>query len=426
MAQDKVELGVYRKFINLIYDILNDDVYDKLFIKYTSFLVAVIFAAIVLFVYDKYPNFIHDNSKILFYMSLVLIPLYFGISGASFDVDGIPTETKYIFYILIAIFCYMMASTYINISNYQLELAQYVSTILIIVAIVVGLTIVYRIFSNYLRSLDGTLGFISYFVFYIPCMISDFIKYISKEFKTTTHDVYILFILELIIILLIIYYPVIIKAIFDRNEEISLLHEPVFLNNKKSIYNMEDLKRESIYINNELKKNKGINKNYSISFWVFTNPMPNFNTNKEYSIFSFDEKPELKFKYNTIKNDSNDNSVILTGNESPYIYRAYLSNMPNTNGDLEFVDLDAPLQRWNNVVFNYTGKNVDIFMNGELQETRVLEQLPTFSDYDIINIGEDSGISGSICNIKYSPYNMTRRQIVQTYNVYSTQNPPLI
>ena len=65
-------------------------------------------------------------------------------------------------------------------------------------------------------------------------------------------------------------------------------------------------------------------------------------------------------------------------------------------------------------------------MNGELQETRVLEQLPTFSDYDIINIGEDSGISGSICNIKYSPYNMTRRQLVQTYTVYRTQNPPLI
>lgn len=418
---------LYENFIDLISEILNDVGYGKIFMKYTNFLVAVIFGTIVLYVYDKYPNFIYDNSKILFYMAIVLIPLYLGISGASFDVEGIPAETKYIFYMLISIFCVLMAYTYIDISNYQLELAQYVSSILVIVAIVVGLTIIYRVFSNYLRSLDGTLGFISYLVFYIPCMISDFIAYMLKEFKSTTHDVYILFILELVILLLIIYYPAIINALFKKKEEISLLHDPVFLNNHKSIYNMEDLKRESIYINTDLKKNRGIiSKNYSVSLWIFANPIPNFNTNKEYSLFSFDGKPELKFKYNTIKNDTNDASVILNKKDSPYIYRAYLSNNPNSNGDLEFVDLDAPLQRWINIVFNYTGKNVDIFVNGELQKTTTLEKLPTFSNYDIINIGEDSGISGSICNINYYPYTLSRRQITQAYNIYSTQNPPII
>jgi hypothetical protein len=415
----------FEKFSESITELIN----NEHFIKDTSILVGIIATAIIIYVFDKYPNFIYENRKTIFYISIVLIPLYLGLSGINIDGDSdniMKSSTMYVIYLLGAAYMFMMFYNYVDLSNYQLEMAQYIFMILIFVAVIGFLAIAYRIFNNYLRSLDGTLGFISYFMFYIPCMLSDFITYILSEFKSTTNDVYILFLLELVVVLLIVYYPDIIDAIYNASNDIVLLHKPDYLNKKTTIYNMEDLKKESVYINSELIKNKGISKNYSLSLWVYVNPEAAVNTNNEYSLFSFDGKPELKFKYNTINNDTEDASVILKEKEKSYVYRAYLSNIHNSNSDLEYVDLQAPIQKWVNIVFNYKGNNVDIFVDGELQQSKLLEKLPTFSDYDTITIGDDLGISGSICNINYYTDILTRRQIAQMYNVYSNLNPPIL
>lgn len=398
------------------------------FIKNTSIMVGVIIIAIILYIFNKYPNFIYDNRNTLFYISIVLIPLYLGLSGLNLDSDKImmKSTTMYVVYLLIASYSFMMLYNYIDLSNYQLEMAQYVFMILIFVAVIGFLSITYRILSNYLRSLDGTLGFISYLIFYIPCMLSDFVAYVLKEFKLTTNDVYILFLLELVVILLIIYYPDIIDAIYNSSDNIVLLDKPDYLNKKTPIYNMEDLKKESVYINSELIKNKGISKNYSISLWVYVNPESQVDGNTEYTLFSFDGKPELKFKYNVVDNLDIDASDILKEKEKSYVYRAYLTNKPNSNSDLDYVDLHAPIQKWVNIVFNYNGNNVDMFVDGELRETKLLEHVPTFSDYDIITIGDDLGMTGSICNVNYYTSNLSRRQIAQMYNVYSNLNPPIL
>lgn len=418
----------FEKFSKSITELIN----NENFIQDTSILVGIIVVAILIYVFDKYPNFIYDNRKTIFYISIVLIPLYLGLSGINANIDSVDPKyimkgpTMYVVYLLVAAYMFMMFYNYIDLSNYQLEMAQYIFMILIVVAIIGFLAIAYRVFNNYLRSLDGTLGFISYLIFYIPCMLSDFITYILSEFKSTTNDVYILFLLELVVVLLIVYYPDIIDAIYNASNDIVLLHKPDYLNKKTTIYNMEDLKRESVYINSDLIKNKGISKNYALSLWIYVNPEVTVNSNDEYSLFSFDGKPELKFKYNTINNDTDDASTILKEQDKSYVYRAYLSNIHNSNSDLEYVDLNAPIQKWVNIVFNYKGNNVDIFVDGELQQTKLLEKLPGFSDFDMITIGDDLGISGSICNINYYTNNLTRRQIAQMYNVFSNLNPPIL
>lgn len=415
----------FEKFSESITKLIN----SENFMQDTSILVGIIVVAILIYVFDKYPNFIYENRKTIFYISIVLIPLYLGLSGINVNLDSnhiMTGQTMYVVYLLVAAYMFMLFYNYVDLSNYQLEMVQYIFTILIVFAIIVFLAIAYSVFNNYLRSLDGTLGFISYFVFYIPCMLNDFITYILSEFKSTTNDVYILFLLELVVVLLIVYYPDIIDAIYNTSNDIVLLHKPDYLNKKTTIYNMEDLKRESVYINSNLIKNKGISKNYALSLWIYVNPEATVNSNDEYSLFSFDGKPELKFKYNTINNDTEDASVILKEKDKSYVYRAYLSNIHNSNSDLEYVDLNAPIQKWVNIVFNYKGNNVDIFVDGELQQTKLLEKLPAFSDFDMITIGNDLGISGSICNINYYANNLTRRQIAQMYNVYSNLNPPIL
>ena len=79
-----------------------------------------------------------------------------------------------------------------------------------------------------------------------------------------------------------------------------------------------------------------------------------------------------------------------------------------------------------NIVFNYNGTDVDIFVDGILTVTKKLEKIPSFSDYDIIHIGDEYGISGAICNIQYYTTSLSKRQISQMYNVYSGMNPPVL
>ena len=60
--------------------------------------------------------------------------------------------------------------------------------LLIILTILIGLTIAFSLFGNYLRSLDGISGFVAYFIFYIPCMLYDFYQSIMKELQMTSKE----------------------------------------------------------------------------------------------------------------------------------------------------------------------------------------------------------------------------------------------
>jgi hypothetical protein len=382
--------------------------------------------AILLYVFNDNSNILYDNRKGIFTFLIIVVPILFGLSKVSSLTNSLSSQPMLIIYAVISVYIIMMAYSYIDITTYQLEMGQYIFYILLAVAIIGFLAIISRVFGNYLRSLDGTLGFLATFIFYIPCMMRDFVAFILKEFGATTNDVYILFLIELAVILLIIYYPDIIDAIYNSSNNIVLLREPDYINKQRTIQNMEDLKREALYINSDLKDNKGISNNYAISLWVFVNPESLVSEDFEKTLFSFEGKPELKFKYNIVNNDVNDSSVILKDKDPSYVYKAYLSNIPNSNGDLEFVELKAPIQKWVNIVFNYNGADVDVFVDGILTVTKKLEKIPTFSDYDIIHIGDEYGISGAICNIQYYTTNLSRRQISQMYNVYSVMNPPVL
>lgn len=422
----KIYEPVINKITELITLIKEDTDFKNSILQKTSILIGFIIMAIVLYIFNDNSNILYDNRRGIFTFLIIVVPIIFGLSKVSSLSNSLASQPMLVIYAILGVYIMMMAYSYIDITTYQLEMGQYIFYILLVVAIVGFLAIISRVFGNYLRSLDGTLGFIATLIFYIPCMLRDFVTFILKEFGATTNDVYILFLFELAVILLIIYYPDIIDAIYNSNNNIILLRDPDYINKKRTIQNMEDLKREALYINTDLKDNKGISNNYAISMWVFVNPESLVSEDFEKTLFSFEGKPELKFKYNIVSNDVNDSSVILKEKDPSYVYKAYLSNTPNSNGDLEFVELNAPIQKWVNIVFNYNGTDVDIFVDGILTVTKKLEKIPSFSDYDIIHIGDEYGISGAICNIQYYTTSLSKRQISQMYNVYSGMNPPVL
>jgi len=103
-----------------------------------------------------------------------------------------------------------------------------------------------------------------------------------------------------------------------------------------------------------------------------------------------------------------------------------------TNNENAIYDMQIPYQKWNNIVFNYTGNSVDLFMNGTLEYTYLFSNdHPSFELTDIMVTGQDNGqlnndsIYGSICNIAYYKNPMTNVEIINNYNLLMHKNPPI-
>jgi len=81
-------------------------------------------------------------------------------------------------------------------------------------------------------------------------------------------------------------------------------------------------------------------------------------------------------------------------------------------------------QKWNNIVINYDLGVLDVFVNGNLEGTWN-GTLQYMGDRKI-EIGENNGIAGGICNVVYYPSALTKSQIEFFYNTLKLNNPPII
>ena len=82
-----------------------------------------------------------------------------------------------------------------------------------------------------------------------------------------------------------------------------------------------------------------------------------------------------------------------------------------------------PLQKWNNIVINYNGGTLDVFLNGELVKSSI-EVVP-YMTLDTLTIGEKDGINGGICNVVYFNKPLTKANIYYLYNTVKHLTPPV-
>ena len=68
-----------------------------------------------------------------------------------------------------------------------------------------------------------------------------------------------------------------------------------------------------------------------------------------------------------------------------------------------------PLQRWINIVINYNGGTLDVFIDKKLVAS--VRNIIPYMTYDKVVIGKDKGISGGICNVTYWSNVLTKNQI---------------
>jgi len=285
---------------------------------------------------------------------------------------------------------------------------------------IVGLIIYYNIFKNTIKKQSGWSGFFSNLVFYIPCLITDYFQYLFMEVKNTPSIVFIFFIIEIILVLLYIYIPIIINALFIPTG-FSILNKPVYLSPEKDIANSDIFIIDApVSIKDEKGKQLQIyNSNFSLSMWIFINT----------TILGTKEQETTIFKYGNITDFYGKPSITYLGNDD---WRFMLTNNTGYSDDvnLKYVALPEyivkmPSQKWHHIVFTYYDNHVDLFINGSLARNMNLSsRLPIKNLDDKITIGSDD-VKGAICNINYYKFPLNDTQISRMYNMLFMLNPPV-
>ena len=240
------------------------------------------------------------------------------------------------------------------------------------------------------------IEFLTAVIMYAPCALIDTIDWAKNQYNITTNSVLILLSIEFILISLRILIPKLMRTIVNSNS-LQLLRDPIYLNNETILGSYKDKsKYDYEYV-------------YSISAWFWINPQPP-NTRKAYTkytnIIEYGRQPAVEF--NGLENTLRVNCRISDDDE---ITIAKIK--------------DFDLQVWNNIVINYDGANMDVFLNGELVGSK-----PNISPAGItttnITVGEKKGIEGGICNVKFSDKILQKSQIAMTYKSLRELQIPLV
>jgi len=197
-----------------------------------------------------------------------------------------------------------------------------------------------------------------------------------------------------------------------------LVNSPVYTNSENSIGTYDNL--------NGTDSNENLyDYNYAISFWVYIDAVsPNVTSSldKYTSLLNYGGKPNVLY-------NASENTLMITLLNTGEPAIGSVSRLKNpqeldASGNIIIYKMEKVLlQKWNNIIINYTGGTIDIFYNGKLVKS-VNEAVPQMSK-DTLTIGANKGISGGICNVTYFNSSISASQIYYLYNTVKDKNPPV-
>ena len=381
---------------------------------------------------------------IMFVASLVVFVIYY-MNSSTVNMDQ--GDTTYGEFILktgmgsLAMICLIGLIMYLLNSHDKLvsiaSMAQFgINALIYIVGIAFAIGLVRTLFSTS-RKMGGSIFQVSRdpesnwvvnmlklfanFLFYLPCLMLDFVDMIKEQYKLTTRPILILLAMESAFILIGRFMPsMVAKAINHTGTQI--LSEPISLTTSVPIttYDIQFVNSHGVNVIPVASTSTMVHlKNYSygVSAWFYIHPQPP-NTNPNYSdgyinIMRFGEfGPSMQFspKTNTIQFELYEKLINLNKNE------------PMTVSDV-------PLQTWNNVVINSDKGTVDIFINNKLVYTGVhIPDDKNNARAAIFNVelGQADGVHGEICNIVLNTEPFTKPEILWLYNANKSLNPPVV
>jgi hypothetical protein len=154
------------------------------------------------------------------------------------------------------------------------------------------------------------------------------------------------------------------------------------------------------------------NYNYGLSSWIFLMAQPpsyGVGYSKFTKVLDYAGKPTIWYnpEINTLKITTN-------------VYKKDSASIPK----IVYKTTKLPLQKWNNIVINFVGGTLDVFINKKLVAS-VSNLIPYMSN-DAINIGDNPGISGAVANVTYFSRPISQQKIAFFYNNLVNKDPPIV
>lgn len=350
-----------------------------------------VYLSVMIYYLTKDPEALYANKTL--YGAITIIPAFIGLlayfKGGAIDPKKLATAivgTMVALYLITTFFSAFFVSSFIQL--------------IVILMVVVALAIAYKLTYVELYKMNNFTGLIANFIFYIPCMLLNLLEYISSDLKQAPKVVYLLLVIEAILLALYFTVPKIMNAVTKTasiKDGTPVVMDPVRLDNVSSPTSY--IKLQSV----QPSPGDIINNKYSISAWVYIVPLPS-------STVPYNNDATI-YKYGT-----NHPSLMYNGPNQQF--KCYL----NTANSHMFT---MPLQHWNHVVTNYTKSGVDLFVNGELIHTVPRDsQNESLAMGDTVQIGQDNGLSGGVCNMVYFSRPLLKTEIESIYSLNKDNDPP--
>jgi hypothetical protein len=259
-------------------------------------------------------------------------------------------------------------------------------------------------------------------------------SYLNTFIETNTafsKFVFIILVLILFVFLFQLGMIIITKFINGFSGDVYVLKGLTSSNQERIISNNPNNK-DSVAIIKSVNQDDGIEFTWNV--WFYVNSLNN-TTNYEYrKIFSKGISNTNNTVYSSnIYNLSNTNlpySKIINNSPGMYLTKYIpdtgtiapniVFNDPTTKNDIalvviintfntntinnefaEFITIDnIPIGKWVNCSLNVKNRSVSVYINGKLNKSVTLQNVPTQNNYDTY-IGESSGFSGYISNLRY-------------------------
>lgn len=266
---------------------------------------------------------------------------------------------------------------------------------------------------------QGLMNLISSTIFYIPCLFTEPYRilknFVTNEYKITTMS----HVYALIGAVLLFGLVGLSKYVYT----LYLLQGGEVL--EKSILNTDCLTSVSTYEN--MNGNDDYYYKYAISFWMYVN---SFTDNSQHedkykSIINYGYKPNVMYNGKT-------NTLIIVAKKSDFqdgkvdIENLELNNLEQLDQEhiILFKYKNLKLQKWNNIVINYDGGTLDIFINSELIKS--MSGMIPYITHDNLTVGESNGVNTNVTNIVYFKKPLTIYNIYLMYNLLKKSDYPKI
>jgi hypothetical protein len=383
----------------------------RILIKYLiTGIVFIIAISVLLSIFVNTGNAEYNIQKYFFLYALPILLTF----GLILNLNKSTEATKFflkllgvISMLIFGIYIYATSTNSVNIdaiSNYSI----------VVVITLFGLAITYQWFIDYISKLSGWWGFIAQLIFYIPCVLYDVWEYFLEQVNLTPYSIYLFIVVEILLIIIYAFLPEITGQITGEDESILLQDKILFLDKSRMLCNSDKLK---------ILEETNYRTNYCISFWTYINihphTHPGYNSEREILTYGFTDQHGIDHVKPMVRyyGGGGGDDQPIERNKLIFYFSRYPPVKQYATDEHTFYDVTIEPQKWNQITMNYNRNKVEIYINGHLERTFLMNKnLPIYNDLDKITIGDDNGIDGGICNVRYYKHPLSPEQIALTYN----------